>query len=154
MDLEEARLQAQVKGLHSLEALITNPDRIHDDAFQTMRSFLITVHYTHELEENPIELPLTDYEVYVAPTDLIISARRNQECKASRRNGDRKLLLWDHRRNILRDSTDTQQSAQWLVQDKKEMKELAARYPVPGMLSRRPLMIPAIELRSAESLRK
>jgi len=145
--LEEARLQAQEKGLHSLEALINNLARIHDDVFQTMRSFFITVHYTHELEGDPTELPLTNYEVYVAPTDSIISVRNNQECKASRRNGDRDLLWWDHRRVILREGTDEQQSVQWLVQDKKEMEELAARYPLPGMLSERPFMMPAIEFR-------
>jgi len=93
------------------------------------------------------ELPLTDYQVYVALTDLIISVRNNQECKTSRRIGDRDLLWWSHRRNILREGTDKRKSAQWLVQDKKEMEELAARYPVPGMLSRRPFMMPAIDFR-------
>ena len=58
------------------------------------------------------ELPLTDYQVYVAPTDLIISVCNNQECKASRRNGDRDLLWWNHRRSILREGTDKRKSAQ------------------------------------------
>jgi len=145
--LEEVRLLAQEKGLHSLEALINNLGRIHDDVFQTMRSFLITVHYTHDLEEDPTELPLTNYEVYVAPTDSIISVCNDRECEAFKRNGDRNLLWWDHRRIILREGTDKQQNAQWLLQEKKEMEELAARYPIPGMLSTRPFMMPAIEFR-------
>jgi len=112
-----------------------------------MRSVFITVHYTHELEGDPAELTLSDYEIYVASTYLIISARNNQECKTSRRNGDRDLLWWDNRRVILREGTDKRQRAQWLVQDKKQMEELAARYPVPEMLSKRPFPMPAINFR-------
>lgn len=145
--LAHAHAEAQDQGLGALEALITNLVEVHNDVFETLRAFLITVHYTHELEKDPTDLPLTDYEVYVAPTDLIISASNSQECKAHKRNGNRDLLWWDHRRVILREGTEEQKNAQWLVQNKEEMEQLAERYPVPSMLAERPFTMPSLEFR-------
>lgn len=54
---------------------------VHDDEIETMRAFLITVHYTHELEDDQKDLRL---DVYIGSKNSIISAVSNQECNAHR----------------------------------------------------------------------
>jgi hypothetical protein len=121
--------------------------QLYDHMFKTLCDFFVEIHYTDELDEIPTDLPLTECKVYVASTDVIISATSKTDCKITERQGSTELLWWDQRRLILEQGPNKREGVCWLLQDKEYMEELTERYPVPEMLSRRPFMMPAIQFR-------
>ena len=121
--------------------------QLYDHMFKTLCDFFVEIHYTHELNEKPTELALTEYKVYVASTDLVIAAISKTDCKITERQGSTEILWWDQRRMILEQGPSKREGVWWLLQDRDYMKELAKRYPVPEMLSQRPFMMPAMQFR-------
>jgi hypothetical protein len=120
---------------------------LYDKAFEALREFLIDVHYTHPLEDEPTALSITDWQVYVASSNLVISAANDQECHVRKREDIDKLTWWDHRHLILEGGPDQREGVWWLLQDKEEMEEMACRLPDAAMLTRRPFMMPVVQFR-------
>lgn len=68
----------QEAGDYERAFMIGSIGQLYDQIFKTLRTFLFEIHYTHEPDEVPTDLPLTDYQVYVASTDSIISADQDR----------------------------------------------------------------------------
>jgi hypothetical protein len=144
---EEAHDRAKAEGDFDRAFLLGMFALLYDKAFDALREFLTNVHYTHYLEDEPTALPITDWQVYVASSDLVISAASDQECLVRKREDVDKPTWWDHRRLILKGGPDQREGVSWLWQEKSEMDELAHRYPAAAMLTRRSFMMPAVQFR-------
>lgn len=127
--------------------LILQFEELWDKIFDTMRKFLINIHYTNTLDLTGDTLrPYTDYEVYIKPTQLLITPRDKEYCIAMSPN-EHKRLCWDHRRIILERGNAKREGVAWLLQDREEIEELARRYPDAEATLRKPFMMPAIQFR-------
>jgi hypothetical protein len=146
-DLGEAHDRTKAEGHFHRAFLLGMFALLYDKAFEALREFFTDIHYTHYPEDEPTALQMTDWQVYVASSDLIISAASDQECLVRKREDDVKLTWWDHRRLILEDEPDQREGVSWLWQDREEMEEMARRYPEAAMLTRRPFMMPVVQFR-------
>jgi hypothetical protein len=144
---KEAHDRAKAEGGFDCAFLLGMFGLLHDKAFESLREFLIDVHYTHPLEDEPTALSITDWQVYVSSSNLVISAANDQECHV-RKRGDIDKLTWrGHRRLILEGGPDQREGVWRLLRHKEEMEEMACRYPDAAMLARKPFMMPVVQFR-------
>jgi hypothetical protein len=109
---------------------------LYDEAFEALREFLVDIHYTHFLDDAPTALSSKEWQVYVKPTNLLISNVNKQECTTLEPDDNNNLVWWDHRRIILDGGTTKREGVWWLWQVQDEMEELAHRYPEATMVTR------------------
>jgi hypothetical protein len=93
--LEEAHARAKAEGDFNRAFLLGMFALLYDKAFDALREFLINVHYTHILNEELTALSITDWQVYVPLSDLLISAANEQECTHYLENQPTALSITD-----------------------------------------------------------